>query len=218
MGVNEKINQLLAEWKNRYEDTTSFCSDGLIDEANYRIASKKILFLQKEPNIKEGGDGWDFRVWWNEKIKYTFTTRITEWAFGLLNDFPQYDEIWKDYENAHNALKSVAFMDLKKTGGSGTASYSVMKMYVDRDLDLIYRQIDLIDPEIIITGTSWRELRNSLFPETDWKESGYDIAIGLHRKAKVIDFYHPSARNAPAAAYSLLQNVIQGEAYKKLED
>jgi hypothetical protein len=39
-----------------------------------------------------------------------------------------------------------------------------------------------------------------------WKNSGWDVIIGKHKAAKVIDFCHPSLKNTPAASYSLLQN------------
>ena len=81
---------------------------------------------------------------------------------------------------------------------------------------MIQEVIKIIDPEIIILGTSWKKLRNFILDKHDWSHSGYYVAIGKFNKAKVIDFYHPSSRNAPSAAYSLLQNIINSDPFKSL--
>ena len=91
-----------------------------------------------------------------------------------------------------------------------------MMIYAKNDFDNLHEEIEIIDPEIIILGTSWKKLRNFIFDKVDWRHSGYDVAIRKYNKAKVIDFYHPSSRNAPSAAYSLLQNIIKSPTYKGL--
>ena len=58
-------------------------------------------------------------------------------------------------------------------------------------------------------GLSWNGLRERLFPHVVWRASGYAVDIGDWEGRKLIDFYHPSARNAPAAAYCLLEKVLK---------
>jgi len=85
-----------------------------------------------------------------------------------------------------------------------------------KSFDFIHQEIGIIEPEIIILGISWKKIRTELFPKLEWKNSGYDVAIAKYKKSKIIDFYHPSSRNAPSAAYSLLQNIIRSKQYKEL--
>ncbi len=79
--------------------------------------------------------------------------------------------------------------------------------------DLVRDQLRLIVPEVVVMGLSWNGLRERLFPKIEWQPCGYDIPIGKWEGIKLIDFCHPSARNAPAASYCLLQKVIESKAY-----
>jgi hypothetical protein len=211
----DQLNQLFNEWELAVpEYNGKFVRDGIINEQFYETVSPKILFIMKEPNNPKQ-ETWDFREWYREEIKYTFSYRLAEWSYGLLNNFPEYDEVWKE-NRTHDAIQQIAFMNIKKSGGGGNAEYNRMIEHVQMNFDNLHRQIAIISPDIIITGTSWDELRDELFPNIDWIKSGYDILIGKHNKSKVIDFYHPSSRTAPAASYSLLQNIVSSDKFKSL--
>jgi len=210
----EQLNKLFKEWKKRVPENNVW--DGIIDEKLFNEANKKILFITKEPNNPKQ-EAYDFREWWKDEIKYAFSLRIAEWSYGIFNDFlPEYDEIWKNEESVKKALWSIAFMNIKKVGGGGKSKFDRIMYHVKKSYDFIHREIDIIDPEIIILGITWKEIRTELFPDLEWKDSGYDIAIAKYKKTKIIDFYHPSSRNAPAAAYSLMQNIIRSKAFKEL--
>ncbi len=212
----EQLNQLFDEWEQSVDDYKGkFVRDGIIDEQLYQAVTPKVLFITKEPNNPEQKAG-DFRDWWRDEISYAFSYRLSEWSYGLLNNFPQYDDIWTKKGSAHKAIKQIAFMNIKKNGGTGNSEYNRMMEHVKMNFEFLHRQIEIISPDIIITGTSWNELRDALFPNITWVKSGYDILIGKHKNSKVIDFYHPSARTAPAAAYSLLQNIVSSDKFKSL--
>lgn len=212
----EQINQLFDEWEEKINGYKGkFIKDGIIDENLYKKASPKILFIAKEAN-DPNQTSWDFREWWKQKLVYAFSFRIAEWSYGLLNNFPQYDTIWANKGIAHNAIQYISFMNIKKTGGSGSSKYVQILEHLKMNYNFLHQQINIISPDIIITGTSREELRNNLFPDVNWVNSGYDIAIGRYKNSKVVDFYHPSSRTAPAASYSLLQNIINSDQFKKL--
>jgi len=217
MEKNNELNKLFTKWQLRYSEEESFCDDGIINEEKYLNSNPKILFIAKEPN-NPNQHTWDFREWWNKEFYYPFTYRIAEWAHGILNHFPKFDNLWaddKDGKRLHSTLKEVAFMNVKKSGGGGNSNNAVMKAYAKRDFEFIHQEIVIIEPQIIITGLSWGSLRKVVFPNIKWQSSGYEIDIGKYKQAKVIDFYHPSSRNAPAASYSLLQNVIESQEFQR---
>lgn len=213
----EQLNKLFDEWEQKVaEYKGKFVRDGIINEQLYQNAIPKVLFIAKEPNNPEQTAG-DFREWWKDEIYYTFSYRLAEWSYGLLNNFPQFDDIWKhEGSSAQKAIQNIAFMNIKKNGGTGNSEYNRIMDHLKGNFDLLHRQINIISPDIIITGTSWNKLRDALFPNIKWQLSGYGIFIGRYNNAKVIDFYHPSSRNAPAASYSLLQNIISSNKFKQL--
>jgi hypothetical protein len=215
-GKTVLLNDLFERWEKAIpEYQGKFVKDGIVDEQQFSTAPIKILFIAKEPNNPKQYAG-DYREWWREEIAYTFSYRIAEWSYGLLNNFPQYDEIWATKGSAFKAIQSIAFMNIKKSGGLGNSEYDRIMEHLEKNFDFLHQQIDIISPDIIITGTSWKELRNRLFPTVNWVKSGYDIEIGRHKNSKVIDFYHPSSRTAPSASYSLLQNIINADQFRQL--
>jgi hypothetical protein len=212
----ELLNDLFDRWEKAIpEYQGKFVKDGIVDERKFSPTPTKVLFIAKEPNNPKQEQG-DFREWWREKIYYTFSYRIAEWSYGLLNNFPQYDNIRATEGSAHKAIQCIAFMNIKKSGGLGNSEYDRMMEHLEKNFEFLHQQIDIISPDIIITGTSWKKLRNGLFPEVKWINSGYGIAIGRHKNAKVIDFYHPSSRTAASASYSLLQNIINAYQFRQL--
>lgn len=209
-----QLNKLFEQWENEIPGYKGkFQRDGIINEELYNQAERKILFIEKEPNNPNQESG-DYRDWWNEEMYYAFTYRIAEWSFGLLKEFPSYDKVWLDENEVHKMLKSIAFMNVKKIGGTGNSKESEMLEHAKKNFEFIHKQIEIIKPEIIITGFSWESLVDSIFPKVKWRKSGYDTGICKYGDAVVIDFYHPSSRNAPAASYSLLQNIINNN-FKK---
>ena len=207
MSKKEKLDQLLTEWEEAIEIYQGkFKRDGIINETLYDKANKKILFITKEANDPSQGPG-DFRVWWKEGIRKNFSKNIALWSHGILHDFPTYESA-NVKVNLDYAIKSIAFINIKKSGGKGRSSYYETLEHLKFNLKFLHRQISIIQPEIIILGLTWAEHKNILFPDVEWKTNGYGIRLGIYGKITLVDFYHPSARMPSAASYSLLENVL----------
>ena len=91
-----------------------------------------------------------------------------------------------------------------------------MLKHLKQNKKYLKKQIQIISPDIIITGLTWREHRNELFDNLQWLKSGYNIEIAKYNNAKVVDFYHPSARIPASASYSLLENITKSIPFKHL--
>ncbi len=215
MTKTEQLDQLFEEWLNDMPDYQGFKKDGINNETLFEKAKRRILFITKEPNDPKQKEG-DYRNWWKKGLKYTFSHRIAEWSYGILNDFPPIEQIQKDKEGYKNVIFQIAFMNVKKSGGGGNSKYEIIEEHLIKNKQNLIKQIEIINPEIIILGLTWKRIRNMLFDTVQWKSSGYHIPIGKFNNAKVIDFYHPSARNAAAASYSLLENVVTSKSFQEL--
>ena len=213
----ERLNELFAAWKQRIiEVADRMCLDGIVCEESYENTNPKLLFITKEPNHPEGS-GFDFREWWSESVEYAFANRLCEWSYGVQNGFPPLSEFDKDEANKLAAIRSISFMNLKKVGGSGSSDLEVIRSTTDRDKDLLRRQIEIIDPDIIVGGIG-RDSRlwSLLFPDIILQDCGFDIRVARIGRVRVIDFYHPSYRVARAMSYSLLGRVFQSGKFAKL--
>lgn len=221
MTKTDQLNRLFTRWKKEVPlfQTEHFYTDGIINEKAFEQnpAGKKILFIAKEPNAGK----WDqdgsrsFLDEWNgeQPPAYPFAQRLSEWAFGIIHDFPPYESI----ENKLSYLKRIAFMNVKKSGGGAFTDNKEMYRIVKPQCPFILKEVDIIQPDIIVAGISFADdLIEDIFGKVEFVSSGYNVGIGRYKAAKVINFYHPSGRNVAAAMYCLLQQVVQSKAFREL--
>jgi hypothetical protein len=208
-------------WRNNFPDyKRRFIKDGIINENFYEKESLKLLFITKEANDKSGTLE-DFRIHWNKPLNFSFDYRIAELAFGIQNNFPPFDSIYsnlikKKKDQYENALKKIAFMDVKKNCGKSKCDHKALHKNIDSNLHFIHQQIDIINPDIIVSCLVEIELVNTLFESPTFISSGYVRCIFKWKKYKVIDFYHPSGQSVPAAMYCLMQNIYSSKEFKSL--
>lgn len=221
MSKSLELKSHFQTWKQKHHPDVTFYEDGIINEELYSQAKYKLLFIAKEPNATnhdKGGFSSFCEEWNTSEPDYGFAFRIGEWATGILNDFPPFDSI--SLKQKYDGLKQIAFMNVKKSGGGGTVEdVKRFNELVSSQIEFIHHQIKVIEPEIIILSLSHSEfLTELLFPniKDKWKPSGYQIPIARMNGYRIINYYHPSARNVAAAAYSLLQNVVRSERFRSL--
>lgn len=171
-----------------------------------------MVFLDRE--ILEGD-------WKNGDSKYIFAYRIAEWAFGIIEGFKKFADIEYSETLHHEYLQKIAFINIKKSGGGSNSVHDNLMEHLthEKHIEFLRRQVEIIDPEIVILCLSFANgLKERIFPgiNDEMEQCGYSIEVGKVNNIKVIDFYHPSSRNGPSAAYCLLQNVIQSETFKNL--
>lgn len=209
-----KLEKLFDQWVsiNPEEYKGKFKKDGIICEDKFEKQKTKILFICKEGNkskseksAKEG----DYRSWWNEEALYgMFSIRIGSWAYGLLNGLEDIQNL-SDQE-IKEGLQSIAFMNLKKTAGEHISNFTAIKKCIQKDKDLIIKQINIIEPDIIIGGISWEPLWFELFDKIE------EIKPNLFKSNNklIVHFYHPSSRGkgiSNKALYDNLRNLISSD-------
>ncbi len=209
---------LLTEWANRpHHQNQPFFPDGIIDPERWAKTPRKILFINKEAHDSDdpNSEGFDLRkiirdVWNGNPTNGAYRV-VATWAHAIrqasakpADPFPRWDQIRQ--EDQSEALLSSAVINIKKSGGRTTSEYQDLKLYAENDGDLIKRQVDLIDPEIVICGNVWYGLINSLWSDC---RKVYDDVFEADKRT-FIAFWHP-ANHAPEqmnyyALAALLQN------------
>lgn len=217
---NERIDELFAEtWGKCYSNVYR---DGILCEEDFEAQSVRVLSLAKEVH---GGGGGDMReAWlgnfWKSKKDQPFENALSKWAYGILNNFPSLKEM--DDEKRFAAFKSIAIVNVKKTGGGSTSRDKVITEFARQWRNELQRQIEIIGPDVIVSGNVPRYALDALLPALDLKHTGcykppHDkrpVGVGRWGNYKVIDFRHPS--RAPHRAYDVLRDVFQSEAFKAL--
>jgi len=219
MTKTDKLNKLFDKWvKEIPEYAGKFIKDGIISESLYNEARKKILFIMKEPDDPEQTE-WTFQDLWEDGVRHRFSFRLADWAYGIFHDFPDYNKVTSIKENRDNAIKSIALINIKKTGGTNSSDKEEIFNHCERNHKFILKEIEIIDPEIIILGTGSWKIRESMFKNVEWeelKEFKHDILLGKWGQTLIVDFIHPSARFKSVYMYDLLRHVFSSKEFQYL--
>ena len=131
---------------------------------------------------------------------------LGQWAYGLCGlakgqtlPLPKAEPWWRG--EIGEALRGVAFVNLKKTGGSATADPKEVSQYIEQDWDLLLQQITEMNPDIVVCGSTW-SLIEARFPGAS--ASGTSRCVHRAGQFVFVDFWHPSNRFPPALNYYAL--------------
>ncbi len=201
------FDALFAKWKGKH-NFNAFIRDGIVDPEHYE--TPHILFVLRDMNcqsehdlcadLRRDGSGW--KTWNN----------IGRWTKALLDGDEEYPQ---DMSTANRVtqLKRIAVMNLKKEGGVSRTSGNELLEAVQTQHEMIYEEICLCDPSIIIccgltvsgiTGnatllkeyvlpisTEWVSFRSETFDRDWW----YYFTEINEKKIPVISFCHPQVTN-----------------------
>lgn len=189
--------KLLDEWAQQHHHVgKGFVRDGIIDPNKWKYVQCRVLFINKEayddkkPNqdwdlrelIRDNWKGPAFKIWW----------LIAYWAYAIHNwkscRIPQMPNTKEEYELASKALLSSAAINVKKSDGKKSSDNDEINDYVKKDGIFIKKQIELIDPQIIICGNVWEHIKEHIWPEATER---YHMVYKAD-KYIFIDLWHPS--------------------------
>lgn len=193
-----------------------FISDGITDNAAWeRQKGKKILYVLKEA-YGETGD-WNLSDWLlREKPSSSTWKRVIEWTYGIQNTtasrIAKYSE--DIYENNKALFHQIAVANLKKSGGRSSSNYGEIEAYALSDKAEIKKQLEIIAPDIIICGSTFRALNSvyggRLCREKQKNENWFyytDIISG--KRTLVLDYYHPGNYYPALVNYYAVASIYQ---------
>ncbi len=206
--LENSLDNLLKEWKLKYPDSV-FISDGIVNKEKWKTQKVRPLFLLKEAY---GGDSdWDLIDDYlsnfindsdNTPIKSRTWRRVVQWTHGIFNTnkttLAQLPSSFS--ENSAEWLNSIAVVNVKKVNGKRYSIMTNINKYAESDRAFLKRQIELIDPTVIICGYTIKSLNIILYntkkkgvknykkPHKDWH---YSTKIN-DKNVIVLDFYHPA--------------------------
>jgi len=204
---------LLRKWKTRpHHVGRGFVSDGPLDPERWDKAEHRVLFLLKEA-YNEPGDTqeWDLREYLRARVAdhhlgFTFWT-VAYWNYLLRrlhgSRFPQFPSSQPEYDAAREELLDAAVVNVKKSGGISTSDPEDLGRYVERDGDLIKKQVDICRPHVVVCGNTWAVVRRL------WSEARprHDLVWEIADSCIAVDFVHPALRILQKLPYYALAAV-----------
>ena len=193
----------------------SFYKDGIIDEAGYRAAKVKVLFISNEASIGTsnivndskddkrkignscGNTAYSFKEYAERDISDNWTTKMRI-KYGEMFRIILGEEINKeDWINRNkNYNKRFAMMNINKRGGFGKVQMEKYLNYIDTFKDFILKEIQLINPDIIVWCgvNTYDKAAKKLFADFEYKrvENLFATIKLNNRDVKIIKMYHTS--------------------------
>lgn len=220
----KKINKLFDEWKSKPtqngidHQNSVFIRDGIVCPEQWFSQDIRPLFLLKE--AYGGNDGWDLiaeHLLTSGKMGIDTWRRVTEWTKGLLSTsltrIEPYapDTSMEQYGNEY--LKKIAVVNVKKSGGTNNSDMTLINQYADADKEELRKEIELIDPTVIVCGytiSSLNIIMGSSVKNYDHVEPNlyYHMTLNGH-DVIVLDYWHPSNHFPDIMNYYGLMGIYQ---------
>ncbi|MBQ2960463.1 MAG: hypothetical protein IJE09_04485 [Oscillospiraceae bacterium] len=205
-----KQKELFTKWK---KDRESFVSDGLVDEAEYLNAPRKLLFLLKEVN---GGESWDLCEFLRKGGRAQTWNNVARWVEGIFNlereiPWTELDADKKSNEQRRlDMLKKICAVNVKKSPGGHTSVNDEICDAGKRDAEYLREQLAIYEPEIIICcGTDWVYSKELAINELQWQRTSRGIWYTYDGNRLVIAYLHPEARVQSSLIYYGLIDAVK---------
>lgn len=168
-----------------------FIRDGIVNRDLFSNSREKILFIAKEHNLSKKYDekeyAADYRIWWKEHVHLGFSVRISEWAYGIQTNFSlPFEDIQKTHRE--KALKSIAFINVKKTAGRANADAVTIWGYIGASKSLLLQQIADIAPTLIVCGFRYDNYPEQLFEQQMTRTKSGTFSYGKWNGIDIISF------------------------------
>ena len=184
--VRDFENKLFTEWENEYtaESSNLFCYDGLhylgepyqpdgthwemkrnseIAEKLWEKSKMRCMFLTKDHNASEDGEGFDARIETGidnqtGKMYHRFYARWIRLLYGLCNidistssfveysNLPSHEKLLEEFQLNLPCVR----INLKKIAGKSTCNIGELKDSIERDYEYITRQILFYDANVFV--------------------------------------------------------------------
>ena len=213
-----RIDENLKDFENKIQTKTKrvFVKDGIVDLNKYLNVPIKILWILKEANSPEDDlddmrcclstlrDGNGIHSGWGSTFK-----PITYCVYGIFNN-----QDWEEIPDVNGnpevleCLKDIAYINIKKIAGGSKANPALVKQFYSEYKSLIHEQIKIIDPDVIIFGTSFivfDSIDMSKFENFGDKVYEDKQKIHLHEyqfgNKLILATYHPNNRTISQKEY-----------------
>lgn len=187
-----------------------FIEDGIIDTTRWQKANRKVILLLKEAYdgygnlcqlIRDEWKGPKYKIWWTASYWLYALQKITA------NYIPPFPKEQKEFDECREYLLSSAIINIKKSGGKAPSEYEDILKYAIEDSKLLKDQITLINPDIILCGSTFNYLKK--FWTDEMKQIGDTEFIFKTGNCILINYWHPANHYPNKLCYYALCAVIK---------
>lgn len=223
--LKEKEKDLDRDIIERYKD--EFPSlDGVINWEKYLQAPRKILWILKEGNDPDNGIedmraihrfGTEDSVIPNYKRWKSTYKKLLYVTHGILTK----TFLWNDMSDIQNDgtidgmfhLEDIAIINLKKVTGGGVSNPNEIYDYYMKAKDIVFKQINLFEPDIIINGSRLNQFLFDYLGTENISNRGIN-RFGKKGNSLFIHTFHPNARYNEAEYVDSILEIVREHYYQ----
>ena len=215
----EQNNALMAKWKDERPAYVPFITDGILVYDVWRKQNPKILFLLKETyggyNNLTGGEEYNTKsFFWTNVVLWK--TAIYEFYKSGFVDISQHElnEKIMGIASLTKKLDDIAILDVKKWNeNKSRSSWVGINKYAKSDHEFIEKQIELINPDVIVCGGTFYSLKNYIYKDVKLL-CGLNLPTNKKTCHKyggrlIIDYFHPSHSRYKGGSVKLLNEFCE---------
>lgn len=193
----EALDKLFEGWESKHllQGHKRFIRDGIVDEEwwmNVRDVPKICFFLKEARTQQE--EGYNLVNDLKEYAPWRLWQRVGVWTQAIQNAYIG-KKVYNDAEiknHLHEAVKQIAVVNIKKSDGMAESDNDDLQRYALEDNVELKKELELINPDIIVCGYTFGMLKEILNQEeVDFCDTS-DTMYGFWRDKLVIDYYHPA--------------------------
>ena len=220
--MRAEMESLFQEWEaaHKQKGYERFIRDGIVSPKDwYGQPTPKICYLLKE--ARRDVEGYNLVEDLQASGPWQMWKKVAVWTeaiFQAFGDGKEYDQE-RIQTNIRQNINRIAVINVKKSNGQSKSDYQELKKYAKEDRVFLRRELDIINPDIIVCGYTSHCLRVIL--GDDWKNNKTDMTLfGEWNGKLVIDYYHPASKYPHRVNYYALMSICQvaRKKYKILSD
>lgn len=207
-----ELDILFEEWEKIHLEKgyKRFIRDGIVNEDWWfqEQSVPKICFFLKEARTQE--EGYNLVKDLYKREPWKLWQRVAIWTQAIQLSFTgerPYD-VDKIQMKSHEAVRQTAVVNVKKSNGLAESEGEDLWKYVHEDKDLLKRELELVNPDIILCGYTFGMLSEVLGDELEMDGTA-DTMYAFWKDKLIIDYYHPACHYPNRVNYYALMTICR---------
>lgn len=208
-----ELDNLFDLWEQRHLEAKHkrFIRDGIVDEKWWmqNQSVPKVCFFLKEARTEQE-EGYNLVKDLCENEPWNLWKRVAVWTQAIHNAVTgecAYNE--RNIKgNSYDVVRKIAVVNVKKSDGLAESTEEDLLQYVADDKDLLKKELEIINPDVIVCGYTFGMLKTVLGDELDYENTS-DTMYGFWKDKLIIDYYHPACHYPNRVNYYALMTICR---------
>ena len=185
--------------------------DGIVDLPKFNHSPCKILWILKETNGTDFADLRDaLRAQAAKKRLAGFGhvyRKVVQVSYAILTGDWSYTK--EEDALCGDILPQIAVINVKKQGGGAVSNSSEIHDHYKKNKELLLRQVQAVNPHVIIHANGNTDLFSALEPEQRESLFPFEVAYQKDTGRVLIKAYHPGCRMTTIRYLNLIHQALQ---------